>query len=361
VSEHHIHTPSCHGGHGHDHAHDHGRTDWLLWISGAVVTFAYMLHYRFPHDSLSRLGRFTGAIHEMMNSMFLGVGFGILALGLLSRVPREMVMAVLGSDRGLRGILRATLAGVMFDVCSHGILMVGSKLYERGATIGQTMAFLIASPWNSLSLTFVLISLIGLKWTAAFILLSMAVGISTGLIFDALVARGVLPPNENQPPQVEPGFRFWAEAKARLKNVPWGPRYFFNTLKMGLLESGMVLRWLFLGVIVTGILRVAVTPDALYEKLFGPSLTGLWVTFIASAVMEVCSEGATPIAADIFRRAHAAGNSFAFLMAGVSTNYTTVLVLKQATKSWKIALFLPLVSVPQILLLAYALNHMGAR
>ena len=72
---------------------------------------------------------------------------------------------------------------------------------------------------------------------------------------------------------------------------------------------------------------------------------GLWITFLASTIMEVCSEGATPIAADIFRRAHAIGNSFAFLMAGVSTNYTTVMVLKQATKSWKIALFMPLISI----------------
>ena len=36
--------------------------------------------------------------------------------------------------------------------------MVGAKLYERGASIGQVMAFLIASPWNSFSLTLTLVT-----------------------------------------------------------------------------------------------------------------------------------------------------------------------------------------------------------
>ena len=35
--------------------------------------------------------------------------------------------------------------------------LIGQR-YERGATIGQVMAFLIASPWNSFSLTLILIA-----------------------------------------------------------------------------------------------------------------------------------------------------------------------------------------------------------
>src|SRR5689334_461614 len=119
---------NCHGHDGHNHAH--GKTDWLLWISGAVVVLGYIFHFHFLHDHMSAAARFTGAIYEMMNSMFWGVVVGILALGFLSRIPRDLVMSVLGPGGGLGGILRATLAGVMFDVCSHAILMVGSKLYE---------------------------------------------------------------------------------------------------------------------------------------------------------------------------------------------------------------------------------------
>ena len=55
------------------------------------------------------------------------------------------------------------------------------------------MAFLIASPWNSFSLTLILIALIGLPWTLAFIALSMFIAILTGLLFEALVRRAVWP------------------------------------------------------------------------------------------------------------------------------------------------------------------------
>ncbi|NIT57757.1 MAG: ATPase, partial [Aliifodinibius sp.] len=75
---------------------------------------------------------------------------------ILGKVPREFVIALLGNRTGMSGIIRATAGGVLLDLCSHGILMVGAKLYERGATLGQTMAFLIASPWNSISLTLIL-------------------------------------------------------------------------------------------------------------------------------------------------------------------------------------------------------------
>ncbi len=54
--------------------------------------------------------------------------------------------------------------------------------------------------------------------------------------------------------------------------------------------------------------------------------------------------------------AHAPGNSFTFLLAGVATDYTEVMVMKEATGSWKIALFLPLLTVPQVLLIAVVLN-----
>ena len=62
------------------------------------------------------------------------------------------------------------------------------------------------------------------------------------------------------------------------------------------------------------------------------------------------------VAADLLTRANAPGNSFAFLMTGVSTDYTEIMVLKQTTKSWKIALFLPLLTVPQVIFIAWLMN-----
>jgi len=44
-------------------------------------------------------------------------------------------------------------------------------------------------------------------------------------------------------------------------------------------------------------------------------------------------------------------------MAGAATDYTEILALRQTTKSWKLALALPLLTSPQILFIAWLLNQ----
>lgn len=340
------------------------RRDYLFWVGLAVISISYAGFWLWGgHEHAGHAGawgvvnNFGAAVFELMNMMWVGIVLGIVAMGFLSRIPRDFVMSIMGSGKGVQGIFRATLAGVTLDLCSHGILMVGAKLYERGVTAGQLMAFLIASPWNSFSLTLILISLIGLPATLLFIVLSMVIGIITGIAFDALVARGVLPKNPNSQPVTE-GFEFWPEAKKGLKAVKWTPRFFAETLKIGVLESRMIIRWLFLGVMIAATFRVVMSPD-FFGTWFGPSFVGLMVTLVAATIIEVCSEGATPIAADIINRAGALGNGFTFLMAGVATDYTEMMVLRETTKSWKLTLFLPLLTVPQVLVVGYLLNRYG--
>ena len=231
------------------------------------------------------------------------------------------------------------------------------QLYQRGASLGQVMAFLIASPWNSLSLTLILIALIGLPWTLAFIVLSALIALVSGWLFDRLVDRGTLPDNPNTI-TLPDDFNFWQAARTGLGSTSITPGWVGAVLMEGLKGSRMVLRWLLFGIVLAAAIRTFVAVD-LFAALFGPTLAGLALTLIAATVIEVCSEGSTPIAADIFNRAAAPGNSFAFLMTGVSTDYTEVMSIKDTTSSWKTALFLPLVTVPQIVAVGYVLNGLG--
>lgn len=338
--------------------HDHGsrKIDWFFWICLLIVAAGYAgyLLSGESHAHDSPWARFAASSFELVNTMWWGVAIGVVLFGVLGFVPREFIMKILGTGTGLKGVLRATLAGVLLDLCSHGILMVGARLYERGASAGQLMAFLIASPWNSLSLTLILWSLVGFKWMISFLLLSMVIGVVSGVIFEMLVKKGVLPENPNKS-DLPADFRFWPEAKRQLKNVKFG----FETLRAvvwkGLTEGRMVLRWIFLGVIIAGLARAFMTAET-FQNFFGPTVAGLALTILVSTIIEVCSEGTTPIAADILNRAAAPGNAFAFLMAGVSTDYTEILVIRDVTKSWRIALFLPLVTLPQIALLGWVMN-----
>lgn len=333
------------------------KRDKLLWGSLTLVIPAYLIAAMSDHDTPLPhwLHSFAFGVHELLNQMWWGMVIAVVFVGLLERIPREKVMAVLGPGGTTRGIFRATLAGVLLDLCSHGILMVGAKLYERGASAGQLMAFLLASPWNSLSLTIILVALVGWQWTLTFIALSMVIGMLTGYIFDRLVARGTLPENPNPPAdssQPVPTMKqIWHAAD-------WSPRGILKMLADGVRDSRMVFRWLFFGIVLATAIR-ALVPVETYQSLFGPTMLGLWLTMIAATIIEVCSEGSTPIAADLVTRAAAPGNGFTFLMAGVATDYTEIMVLKDVTRSWKLALFLPLISLPQVMFIGWLLNSLS--
>ena len=337
--------PSCHPG--------KKEIDIFFWGSLFFVSVLFILAF-IDTPSQPWLTTLSLSVYHMVHSIWWGVAIGALFIGLLSKVPREFILSILGKGGSFNGLLRSAGAGVLLDLCSHGILMVAVKLYERGASAGQVIAFLLASPWNSFSLTLVLIGLIGLFWTMVFILLSLVIAIITGWFFELFVKRGILPANHNQV-ELPEGFQFWKNTKIGISATKFDFQFFKEVILDGIIESKMVVRWLLFGILLASVIRIVLDP-AQFQNYFGPTFTGLAITIIVATIIEVCSEGSTPLATDILNRAHAPGNGFAFLMSGVATDYTEIAILKDTTKSWKIALFLPLITVPQVIIIAALLN-----
>ena len=326
------------------------RFDWIFWISLFLIGLSYPLS--FFNFGTPFLNSFSNSTFELINQMWWGLALGIIFVGILDGVPRNLIITLMGKGGTFSGILRATFAGVLLDLCSHGILVVGSKFYKKGISLGQFMAFLIASPWNSFSLTLILWALIGFKWMITILLLSLIVAIISGVIFDLLVSKKVLPENPYHEEITET-----TTLKEYFSSRDFSFQGFKNVLILGMKDSKMILKWILFGVVLAGLIRTFV-PTELFQTLFAPTVAGLGLTILVATVLEVCSEGSTPIAADILTTANAPGNSFTFLMTGVSTDYTEILTIKETTNTWKIALFLPLVTVPQIVLIGYILNNL---
>lgn len=339
---------SCCGGGGEK------RFDWLLWGSLIAVAIGYLSHLFFAEHLPYQAAHFSMGVFDLMNKMWWGLALGILAVGVLGWVPREWVASVLGKPGTTTGIFRAMAAGLILDLCNHGILLVAMKLYERGASLGQTLAFLIASPWNSLSLTLILFSLIGIKWTLVFILLSGVIAVITGLIVEKLVKSGKLPANPHQV-ELPEGFHLWSEIRSTVRVSKMNHTLLGKMLKAGLSGSTMILRWIFFGTVLAAAIR-AFIPQEIFGDWFGPTWIGVLLTLVAATVIEVCSEGSSPIAADLVTRAHAPGNGFAFLMAGAATDYTEIMALKETTRFWKTTFILPILTLPQVVVVAWILN-----
>jgi uncharacterized membrane protein YraQ (UPF0718 family) len=81
----------------------------------------------------------------------------------------------------------------------------------------------------------------------------------------------------------------------------------------------------------------------------------LIITLALATIIEVCSEGSSPLAFEIYRRTGALGNSFVFLMAGVVTDYTEIGLL-WTNVGRRTALWLPVITVPQVVLIGYLAN-----
>ena len=264
---------------------------WTICYGGSLFfsIILYVLHWQFSTSliGLSWLAEMAQSVFSLLNIVWWGILLGIIMLALLSKVPREFVISVLGTGTGFKGIIRATIGGVLLDLCSHGILMVGAKLYERGASVGQVMAFLIASPWNSFSLTIILFALIGLKWTLFFIVASMLIALFSGWLFDLLQTRGVLPANPHTI-ELPEEFNFWYEAKTQLSAAKFNASTLLSMFKSGLLDSRMVVRWILFGVLLASLIR-AFVEVSLFQQYFGPTMMGLLFTLVAATIIEVCS------------------------------------------------------------------------
>jgi len=334
------------------------RKDWFLWALTGVLA-ASLFAQLFFGDGLAGvpyLPTFTHSVTTLLQTMWWGVLLGIFFVGVLAGIPQELVVSVLGKGGTLKGILRATLGGILLDLCSHGILLVGMQLYKRGASLGQVMAFLIASPWNSISLTLILWSLVGFWWMITVLLLSIVIAVISGLIFEQLVRNNILPKNPFTNAHIgedEKPLRHHLHLYVR--SLHWNPLRVPDLLWKGLRESQMILRWIFFGIVLASLIRTFLSIE-LFNAVFGPTLLGLGATLLFATILEVCSEGSMPVATDFLLRAKAPGNMFAFLMTGISTDYTEILSLKETTGRWKIAFFLPLVTVPQVVLIALILN-----
>ncbi len=275
--------------------------------------------------------------------------FGLAIGGAIEHfIPRQYVVKLLTGQRK-RVIARATLLGFLASTCSHGCLALAVELYRKGASVPAVVSFLLASPWASMSLTLILLSLFG--WSRGLILIAGALTIAaiTGLLFQQLARRGAIEPNPHTLP-VDEGFSIRRDLLLRWRRYPWSMDQLLRDARgvlSGMLPLGrMVLGWVQLGLVLSALLG-GLVPHEAFKEWLGPSPGGLALTLLAAAAIEVCSEGTAPLAFELYRHSGAFGNAFAFLMGGVVTDYTELGVLwsviGKRTVLWMLAVTLPLV------------------
>lgn len=303
---------------------------------------------------------FTLAFLDYLNLIWWAILIGFLIGGIIDYfIPRTYIEKYLSRHRK-RTILYSIVFGFLMSACSHGILAIAIELYKKGANTSSVIAFLLASPWANLPITVLLFGFFGLR--ALFIVLAaLLVAFITGLLYLEFEKRGMIEcrhctMGEDKP--IHTDFSITKDMKKRWQDFSFSrsnlKEAITGTIKGSWALTNMVFWWLLIGMLMAAFAR-AYIPEHLFMTYMGPSILGLAVTLLFATIIEVCSEGSSPLAFEIFNRTGAFGNSFIFLMAGVATDYTEIgLIWHNIGK--KAALWLPLITVPQLLIFGYLFN-----
>jgi uncharacterized membrane protein YraQ (UPF0718 family) len=329
-----------------DHEHHHCelpaetiRIGNKLKITGSIFIGIFALSY------LPFLAAFNESLISYLELVWWAILLGLVMGGFIDYfVPDGFIFKYLGRRKKLT-ILNAALAGFLLSACSHGILAISIQLYKKGASIPAVITFLLASPWANLPITILLFGFFGVK-AFIFILAAIVIAIFTGFIFSLLQKLSLIEPSkdvENAETYHWDNFRNFNLSKS-VKGVVRG------TVNL----ANMVLWWIIIGFLVAAVIKTWV-PHEFMMSYFGPDFIGLLLTLLVATVIEICSEGSSPIAFEIYTTIGTLGNPFVFLMAGVVTDYTEIGLL-WTNIGKRTAIWLPVVTVPQVLILGYLFN-----
>ncbi|MBU1018295.1 permease [Patescibacteria group bacterium] len=338
--------------HKHRHEHDHepacatceagaGSVQLGKKLKTVGLIFLIILAASF-HPILTPLNK---SLIGFIKVIWWAVLLGLLIGGLIDHfVPDDFIFKYLGGKRK-RNLFFAVIAGFLLSACSHGILAIAMQLHKKGASIPAVITFLLATPWANLPVTILLFGFFG--WKAfLFILAAMIIALITGGIFILLEKVGWI--EQSKHIDFKPDYQWTAIKKFSLKKAIKG------TFRGAVSLANMVLWWILIGFLLAAVIG-AYVPGHIFMNYFGPDIWGLLLTLAFATVIEVCSEGSAPIAFEIFSKVGTLGNPFIFLMAGVATDYTEIGLL-WTNIGKRTALWLPVITVPQIVAVALLFN-----
>lgn len=310
-----------------------------LKIVGAIFIAIFLISFLPLFSSLNE------SLLAYLKLIWWAILLGLIIGGLIDYfVPEGFIFKYLGKKKK-RTIFYSVIAGFLMSACSHGILAISMQLYKKGASIPSVITFLLASPWANLPVTILLFGFFGLK-ALFFILGAMVIAVFAGFVFMILEKFKLI--EQSKKIKFKQDYKWDKIKNFNLKGSIIG------TTRGTVNLANMVLWWILIGFMFAALIR-AYVPEHIFMQYFGPSFLGLLLTLAFATIIEVCSEGSSPIAFEIFNKVGTLGNPFIFLVSGVITDVTELgLIWTNIGK--KSAIWLPIVTVPLALLIAYLFN-----
>ncbi len=275
------------------------------------------------------------AIVDLWTAMAPYLLLGMFIAGILHVfIGTDFITRHLGANN-LGSIIKASLFGVPLPICSCGVIPVAASLKKEGASKSATLSFLVSTPTTGADSILASYSLLGPLFAIFRPLAAFISGITIGVlnfIFNKEPQERVLVDHQHS------------------KNEISSKKKIIEVFKYGFFELAEDIgKWLIIGVVIGGILTVAIPPE-LIEKFLPFQWMHFVIMLIIALPLYVCATGSIPIAAAILQMGFSPGATLVFLIAGPATNTVTLSFVR--TKLGKKSFYLYLISIIGIAVLA---------
>lgn len=264
--------------------------------------------------------------------LFIGIST-LIALALMY-LPQDKIKKWL-SGKGIWGNIMAVLFGAVTPFCACSTVPVTLGLLQAGVSFGTVMSFVIASPLMDPLVFIMLGSFMGWDVAILFLLLTSAVSVVAGLVFDKLG---------------------WADQVKRVRLKGDGhaeeaevPKEFPKRLKLSFLKA-----WGdFKGVIIFMIIGVAIgaaiygyLPESLLAKVAGrDNPVAVLVVALIGMPLYIRVESAIPIGLALLKKGASMGAVIALIISGAGIAIPELTMLASIFKKKIIIAFIIIVFV----------------
>lgn len=245
-------------------------------------------------------------------SPYLLLGFGIAGL-MHTFVPNRLYSRYL-SGHNFRSVFYAAALGVPLPLCSCGVLPTAMSLRREGASKGATTSFLIATPQTGVDSIMATYSLMGLPFAIIRPLAALVTALLGGTLVNTFDRNG----------------KEELHTSAHVSETPMTLKEkIIGALRYGYVDMMQDIgKWLVIGLIVAGLITVAV-PDGFFATFANRPLRGMLLVLACAVPMYLCATGSIPIAVALMLKGMTPGAALVLLMAGPAVNVASILVIRK--------------------------------
>ncbi len=257
-----------------------------------------------------------------------------------------------GKNKGIGYLLGAGF-GAITPFCSCSSIPVFLGFTSAGIPVGITMSFLITSPLINEVAVLLLVSLLGWKFTALYLVVGMLVGILGGFFLDAIKAERWL--QSFAAKALEKGQQAAISTQnSQISRLSFKERHRFAKEEM-LEIFGRVWKWVIIGVGLGAALHGFV-PEGWIKEHLG---NGQWWSVPSAVLLGIPlysnATGVIPVMESLIKQGLPIGTTLAFCMSTVAASFPEFILLKQVMQ-WRLLAILFLVLLVAFTLIGWVFN-----